>query len=301
MFSNLSNNFKGILLAFIGFSAFALGDTSVKYVSGIYDVFTVLAWNGVFAMLYMLIFSRWLGGWKRTIKTPHLKVHIGRALCNTATGFLIVYGLSMGLELTIMYAVLFVTPFISTVLAIPIFKERVTLFQWAIITCGFAGVLIVLHPWDKAIDIAVLMPLAATIFLSLLFLLARFLDKDEPLLSLGFYPLLNNLFIGLTVSLAYGNMPALEHMPYFMLNGGTLLCGLVFTSMAFRIGKTASVSPVHYTQILWGVFYGYFFFGNLPDFWTIAGATVIIGSGLVLIWRERKQEKAFQSRPRRSF
>ena len=46
------------------------------------------------------------------------------------------------------------------------------------------------------------------------------------------------------------------------------------------------VAPIHYSMMVWGTFYGFVVFGQLPDFWTIAGAALIISTGLYTLRRE---------------
>jgi drug/metabolite transporter (DMT)-like permease len=56
---------------------------------------------------------------------------------------------------------------------------------------------------------------------------------------------------------------------------------------AYRLAPAPIVAPFLYLQLLTMVAFGYAVFGELPDWWTIAGAVVIIGSGIYLIHRER--------------
>jgi drug/metabolite transporter (DMT)-like permease len=44
--------------------------------------------------------------------------------------------------------------------------------------------------------------------------------------------------------------------------------------------------PFDYVTLIWAMLLGFFLFRDLPDGWTIAGAAIIITSGLYLIKRE---------------
>ena len=50
-----------------------------------------------------------------------------------------------------------------------------------------------------------------------------------------------------------------------------------------------------YTQLIWVIIFGYLVFGQVPNNWTIAGATIVIASGLYLLNRERKLGKSVAS------
>jgi drug/metabolite transporter (DMT)-like permease len=52
------------------------------------------------------------------------------------------------------------------------------------------------------------------------------------------------------------------------------------------------VAPLTYTVIVWATLLGWSMFGTLPDRWTLAGAAIIILSGLYVWWRERARARA---------
>ena len=48
------------------------------------------------------------------------------------------------------------------------------------------------------------------------------------------------------------------------------------------------LSPFIYTQLVWATTFGYLVFANVPSRWTLAGAAIVVASGLYLLNRERK-------------
>jgi drug/metabolite transporter (DMT)-like permease len=64
--------------------------------------------------------------------------------------------------------------------------------------------------------------------------------------------------------------------------------------VAFRYGDASVLAPFTYTQLVWVTGLGILIFGAIPDRWTVAGATVIVSSGLYIADRERirSREKA---------
>ena len=49
------------------------------------------------------------------------------------------------------------------------------------------------------------------------------------------------------------------------------------------------MAPFKYTTMVWAVLFGYLFFGELPDTWTIAGAAVVVLAGLYILHRETRK------------
>ena len=56
---------------------------------------------------------------------------------------------------------------------------------------------------------------------------------------------------------------------------------------AHRLAPAAVLSPFIYTEIVWVSLLGFLVFRDLPSRWTLAGAAIVIGSGLYLFYRER--------------
>jgi drug/metabolite transporter (DMT)-like permease len=57
--------------------------------------------------------------------------------------------------------------------------------------------------------------------------------------------------------------------------------------LAHRLAPASALAPISYTQLPWVTIGGYLVFGNLPDRWTLVGASIIIASGLYTAHRER--------------
>ena len=55
---------------------------------------------------------------------------------------------------------------------------------------------------------------------------------------------------------------------------------------AFEVAMAVVIAPIHYSMMIWGTFYGFVVFGQLPDMWTVIGAAVIISTGLYTLRRE---------------
>ena len=55
-----------------------------------------------------------------------------------------------------------------------------------------------------------------------------------------------------------------------------------------KLAPASVLSPFIYTQLIWVTILGYLVFGSLPTGLTLAGAAMVVGSGLYLLYRERK-------------
>ena len=62
----------------------------------------------------------------------------------------------------------------------------------------------------------------------------------------------------------------------------------IFMTESYRHAPTSLIAPFDYTSLMWAVALGYLVFGEVPAPVTLAGAAVIVASGLYVIYRERK-------------
>ena len=47
------------------------------------------------------------------------------------------------------------------------------------------------------------------------------------------------------------------------------------------------VAPFSYASLIWAILYGFFIFGDLPNLWTLVGASIIAAGGLYILHREQ--------------
>lgn len=64
--------------------------------------------------------------------------------------------------------------------------------------------------------------------------------------------------------------------------------GYYSITAAMRIGDISYVTPFRYTRLVFALIIATVFFHERPDTLTLIGAAIVIGSGLFVMWRERK-------------
>ena len=75
-----------------------------------------------------------------------------------------------------------------------------------------------------------------------------------------------------------------------MIAATVALIGIAYLAIvtAMRIGEVSFVTPFRYTRIVFSLTLGVLVFGDRLDAAMLAGCTVIVGSGLYTVWRERR-------------
>ena len=231
--------------------------------------------------------SPFLGGLKQTIRTQKLAHHILRGVSALAVGMLVVTAMSQGLPLATMYTILFLSPFLITIVAIPVYKEKVTLKNWIIIAIGFFGIIVAFHDGLGVFSTEVMYIFCALFFIVIIGILARPLTEPETLLSLSFYPSISTALITFLLLYPDLSLPNTADIPIFLLNSIFAIIGLSGIAYGYRIAPYAVIAPVHYIQMVLALILGYVVFNDVPDFWMMVGAVIIIISGIMLIAHEK--------------
>ena len=65
---------------------------------------------------------------------------------------------------------------------------------------------------------------------------------------------------------------------------------------AYRRAPAIIVAPMQYSQIVWAAIFGFLFFDETVDFWTVVGIAVIIAAGIYIVLRE-DTPKVSRNRP----
>lgn len=251
------------------------------------DTPTTLFWMYGAMLVLTGLFSDKLGGLKAVVTTKCLKLHIMRGAF-FALGCLLFIAALQKMNITTAYTIIFTIPFVATILGIFLLKEKTSARHWGLIITGFTGVLIALRPGFVTIDLPALLCMASVLPLAFFLIVTRKIDPDEPLINFAFWPALLIVLSSLAQMLFNGTSFALDSFQILLavLGGIVVLAGQILTAKGYTLTPVAIGTPFQYTQLLWGIGLGYFFFQEIPNFWTLAGAIVIVASGIALVKQE---------------
>lgn len=282
------SNLKAIGFALASMGVFATHDTIIKLLGAHYPSLQVLFFSSLlsFPLVSLILMQEKTPGTLRPNQPGWVAL---RSFCAMMSGICAFFAFSV-LPLAQVYAILFASPLLITLLSIPILGERVGIHRWLAVALGLFGVMIVLRPGGgQNFELGHLAALLAAFCSATAAVVTRKISRGERPLVLLMWPMLGNLMLtgaGLTIS--YVPMA----LPHLALAGMIAVLGLTggfLSILAYRSGEAAIVAPMQYSQIIWATVYGWFIFGESLDEPTILGAAVIICSGLYIVWRERSR------------
>ncbi len=138
--------------------------------------------------------------------------------------------------------------------------------------------------------------MAATICYGLYAVITRITARTDSNQTSLFYANFIGALVMLPVIPFVWTTPANWVIALMLLATGVLGSAGHFCLIAgHKLAPASVLSPFVYTQLIWVVIFGYFVFDHVPTGWTMAGAAMVIGSGLYLLYRERKRGQSAAS------
>jgi drug/metabolite transporter (DMT)-like permease len=284
----------GIALMCAAVALFACLDTTAKYLNISMDSLEIAGARYTSAFVLTLIVSNPVTH-SGLLRTAQMKLQVVRSLLLVASTVLNFLALRW-LQLDEALSIIFTFPFVVAIAAGPMLGEWIGWRRWCAIGFGFAGVLLITRPGFGGMHPAAFLSLAATVCYGLYAVITRIVSRTDSNQTSLFYA---NL-IGALVMFPF--IPFVWQPPASWLIGLMLLATGVFGSLGHfcliaghKVAPASVLSPFIYTQLIWVVIFGYLVFDHVPTGWTMAGAAMVIGSGLYLLYRERKRGQSATS------
>ncbi|MAQ79948.1 MAG: DMT family transporter [Pseudomonadota bacterium] len=278
-------NAKGILWQIIGMLFFGSMDAVSKHLTSSLPVIEILWVRYLFFALFGFLLAVHYSG-LRGLRTSIPFLQIARGLALVFEIVLFTYAFRY-LPLADAHVMAASVPLIVLALAVPILKERVGHRRWFAVVLGFLGVLIILRPGFGNWQPILFLPLLGAFGFAVYLVLTRMAAKFDTIGTSAFYTGLVGLSV-LTIFLPLEwKTPTIEEWGWLLLASVLGLCGHISVIKALSMAEASVLQPFFYVVLVWATFLGFIIFDDIPDFITIIGACIIVGSGLYAWYRER--------------
>lgn len=282
-----ADNLRGVLMMVIAVGAFALMDACLKQLTPHYPAMQVAALRAYASLPVVMLWAGVLG-----IRARLFQVRWSLHLLRGAIGIVMMASFAYALRslpLSEAYAIFFFAPLLITALAAPLLGERVGANRWWAIAIGMIGVLVVLRPSSAQMySIGGLAVLVATVCYAISAITARVLGRTDTSVSMVFWLMLF-MAIGATALTGSNWTPVQRAHGWILLAiAVTGSVGQYAVTEAFKRGQASLIAPFEYTALAWGLGLDWVIWKTLPQPVVLLGASIVVASGLFLLWSERR-------------
>jgi len=271
---------SGILLIVLGLSMAALTGALMKSLTSELSPMLIGWFRFTGCFLIMVPFALARVG-RRAFQPPRIGIQIMRGLL-LAIGTLSFMTGVRHLDFADAIAILYVYPFLMTLMAPLVLGERVSAIGWVGVFGGFGGVLLVVRPEFRNFDVSALFVLFTGFLVALQMLLNRKLGTlSDPVVISMWGALVASLVVMLTLPFAWQPVTAAQ-LGILALTAMTSAISQTLIILALSRAPASDLAPFTYAEIVSAVLIGLVMFGTLPDMLSWAGIGLITLSGIVV-------------------
>ncbi|MFA6230437.1 MAG: DMT family transporter [Rhodanobacter sp.] len=279
--------FKGVLLGFLAFAAYAFSDAFVKSLRGSLPAYEAVFFGATLGLSALPFIKGREDRWREVVLAQRQGLWLIRAGASAIGSIAAVIAFT-ALPMAEAFALIFLLPIFVTILSVLILKEHVGWRRWSAVVAGFVGVLVVLRPGFRALGIGHLAAIICGLSGAISMIAMRMAGPHEKRIGLFGAGIIGSMLVAGIMMLASFRWP--EPGQWLLLFGYGLLSALgsVLLMLATRRAPANHVAPTQYSQMLWAVVLGYAIFNDRLDWPMAIGIAIILCAGLFTFVREEK-------------
>lgn len=177
------------------------------------------------------------------------------------------------------------SPFFAIVFSYFLLKERANKVEWASVAVAFLGAIFIVKPSFHVEFLYALVGVIGGLGAGMAYVFVRKLGKNGER--------------GTIIVMCFSTFSTIITLPFFILNyhamslrqtiflliaGCAATGGQLSITAAYTKAPAKEISVFDYTQVVFAALLGFFFLGELPDWLSITGYVLIIGSAIFKWW-----------------
>ena len=308
VFTSLGQNTRGIICLVGALAFLTISDSIIKWLSPQLPLHEITLLRAVIALGFVLIIVQLEGG-LTTLKTRRPALHLIRGSMLVIANMFFFLGLA-AMPLAETVTLFYTAPLFICILSQPVLGEKVGFSRWIVICLGLFGVLIMLRPGTDLFRLVSLLPILAALSYAAMTMMTRKLGIRESAGAMTFYIQIAFILISSVIGIGIGDgsfdqydnpsinfllrawsWPNQVQLELLILCAFMASVGGYLISQAYRLGEAAAVAPFEYASLPFALIVGYTMWGDWPDWIAFVGSGFIIGSGLLVVFLERRTDK----------
>lgn len=218
------------------------------------------------------------------IRTRRPGMHLMRGFWGACGNYCFFYAITH-MVLADAMALQFSRPLFMILLAFLFLGEVVGLRRISVTIVGFAGILVMLRPFGGGFDPDGIVAAAGALFGGLVVICIKKLSSTEPTRRIVFYYAFYTTLFSALPAVWFWLTPTWAEAWMLVLVGALGIAGQSCITHGFTLGEATVTVPFDYMRIVYSAIFGILLFAEIPSWWSVAGAALIVGSNLYLMRR----------------
>ena len=287
-FARLPRSWQGAAWMTLSAVMFAAQAAVVRHLSADLHFLEISLFRALFGVVVMLPWLARAG--LGAMRTRYTRLYVCRGLLSTVAMYGWFGGLSL-IPIADATAISFTFPLFIALFAVVLLKEPAPLVRWAALCAGFAGTLVVVRPGFQEINAGVFMVIGAGLCIAFSAMILKVtLRTDSPDIA-AFYQSTYMLPLSMVGAAIVWVWPTPEQWLWGFVLGGASATAQRLYSRAFALGDAGAVVPFDFMRLPFAIAIGFAAFSELPDLWTVAGATIIFAASAAAGRGEARRKK----------
>ena len=268
----------------VGMSFIGMVDAAAKELASQLNGVQV-AWTYFAAMLLSTLITIIVRGDNiaQTFKTRRPGMQWLRAVSIVGSLTFLFYSLTF-LPLADVTVISFLAPLIAVAMAGPLLGETVGWKRWTAVCLGLGGALLLIRPDREIFQWVALFPLVSAVSFAIFNLATRAIGNADTIYTSLLYTSLGATLILVVAMPFVWQWPSPEQWILILIFGALGLFAHLLIAKSLQLAPVSAVAPINYVRLVWAVSIGYFWFGDVPDAWSITGGAIIVASGLYAVY-----------------
>lgn len=276
---------KGIMLLVLSTLFFASQDAITKHLATNMPVAQLMFIRYLFFMLFALVYAARKLSLRTAFRSQRPLLQILRSLLIVGEMAVFAYSLRY-LGIAEMHAIFSCFPLIITLLSVPLLGEQVGWRRWMAILVGFSGTIIIIQPGSGVFSPYALLALVCAGMFAVYNLVTRKVSRQDRFETSLLYFGVVGFVATLVVVPAFWEPLSADHLVWLLLISTISIASHLMLIKALELAPAVILQPFNYFILVWAMIIGYLVYGEVLDAMTMAGAGLVVGSGIYVAHRE---------------
>ena len=286
---------SGVLFSLAAYLLYSCCDAIIKGFGTGLSPFEIAFWTALFSFL-PAIFTKPKGEhWRQTFQMQHPWLVNLRSVSGVVGNLAIIYAFTH-IPLAEAYSIAFLAPIFVVALSVWFLAEKVSWHRWFFLAATFAGVLLVVRPGFRELEMGHIMAIVAALMGGISTTTLRKVAPVEKRVTLLGLPLGYVVIVNAVLMMV---IPGTFHWPTWeqfalMLGIGALGgTGNILFIAATRRAPISQIAPAQYSQIAWAIVFGAVFYAEFPDAVAYCGLAVVAVCGIMNVLSDEARIRIF--------